>query len=172
MTPGASKNDHPMIKPNGQKMTFLTCDFSLARHQKAFIQLVNAYMQDPMGDAQPLTDGQKQQLISDLAKHPTVLAIFVLFEGEYAGLAVAFTNYSTFRAAPYLNVHDLIIDPKYRNKKLGRALIQYLIELAKDRKYCKVNLEVRHDNHIAQGLYNSLGFAECQPPMRFWEKLL
>jgi GNAT superfamily N-acetyltransferase len=161
-----------MTKSTAPNITFQTCNFSHKRHQKAFIHLIDAYMQDPMGDARPLNNEQKQQLISDLAKHPSVLAIFVLCEEDYAGLAVAFTNYSTFRVARYLNVHDLIIDPKYRNKKLGRLLMNYLIGLAKNRSYCKVNLEVRHDNLIAQGLYRSLGFKECQPPMLFWEKLL
>lgn len=161
-----------MNKHTAQKVTFQTCDLSLANHQKAFIHLIATYMQDPMGDGPPLDEGQKQQLISDLAKHPSVLAIFVLCEEDYAGLAVAFTNYSTFKAAHYLNVHDLIIDPKFRNQKLGRLLLNYLINLAKERNYCKVNLEVRHDNHLAQGLYLSLGFTECQPPMLFWEKLL
>lgn len=161
-----------MNNSTAPNITFQTCDFSHKRHQKAFIHLIDAYMQDPMGDARPLDEGQKQQMTSDLAKHPSVLAIFVLFEGEYAGLAVTFTNYSTFRVAPYLNVHDLIIDERFRNKKLGRSLMNYLIDLAKNRSYCKVNLEVRHDNLIAQGLYRSLAFTECQPPMLFWEKLL
>jgi GNAT superfamily N-acetyltransferase len=153
-------------------ITFQTCDFSHKRHQKAFIHLIDAYMQDPMGDARPLNNEQKHLLIRDLYKHPSVLAIFVLFEEDYAGLAVTFTNYSTFRVAPYLNVHDLVIAPKYRNKKLGRSLLNYLINHAMERQYCKINLEVRHDNHIAQSLYHSLGFTECQPPMLFWEKLL
>ncbi len=161
-----------MNKHNAQKVTFRTCNFNLASHQKAFIHLIATYMHDPMGDAPPLDEGQKQQMISALAKHPSVLTIFVLFEGGYAGLAVAFINYSTFKAAHYLNVHDLVIDPKFRNKKLGRLLLNYLIDLAMERQYCKITLEVRNDNHIAQGLYRSLDFTECQPPMLFWEKLL
>ncbi|GAO28564.1 GNAT family N-acetyltransferase [Geofilum rubicundum] len=161
-----------MNNSTAQRVTFQTCDFSLENHQQAFIHFINAYMQDPMGNARPLDDGQKQQMVSDLANHPSVLAIFILCEEVYAGLAVAFTNYSTFKAAHYLNVHDLIVDPKLRNKKLGRLLLNYLIDLAKNRSYCKVNLEVRTDNHIAQSLYRSLNFTECQPPMLFWEKLL
>jgi len=129
-----------MNKSTALNITFQTCDFSLKRHQKAFIHLIEAYMQDPMGDARPLDEGQKQQMTSDLAKHPSVLAIFVLLEGEYAGLAVAFTNYSTFRAAHYLNVHDLIIDPKYRNKNLGRLLMNELINVAKAVSYTHLTL--------------------------------
>lgn len=161
-----------MNKTSAQDVTFQPCDFGLASHQKEFILLMDAYMNDPMGEARPLKDEQKQQLISDLAQHPSVLAIFVLFKEAYAGLAVTFTNYSTFRVAPCLNVHDLIIHPKYRNLKLGRFLMNHLMDHAKNHAYCKVNLEVRNDNHIAQSLYRSLGFTECQPPMLFWEKLL
>jgi ribosomal protein S18 acetylase RimI-like enzyme len=161
-----------MNKATAPKVTFQHCDFSLPNHQKEFIRLIEAYMQDPMGDAPSLSDAQKQNLIHDLDKHPSALVIFVLCDGVFAGLAVGFTNYSTFRAAHYLNVHDLIIDKNFRNKKLGRALLNYLIDIAKDYNYCKVTLEVRNDNHIAQGLYRSLGFTECQPPMLFWQKLL
>lgn len=161
-----------MNKTSASKVTFENCDFGLPSHQKAFTKLIEAYMQDPMGDVPSLSETQKLSLINDLDKHPSVVAIFVLYEEVYAGLAVAFNNYSTFRAAHYINVHDLIIDKNYRNKKLGRALLKYLIDIARKRNYCKVTLEVRNDNQVAQGLYQSLGFTECQPPMLFWQKLL
>jgi ribosomal protein S18 acetylase RimI-like enzyme len=161
-----------MNKTTAPKVTFQPCNFSHPDHQKAFIHLIGAYMQDPMGAAPPLSEVQKQKLISDLSQHPSVLVIFILCEEAYVGLAVGFINYATFRAAHYLNVHDLIIDPKYRNQKLGRLLMNHLIELSKNRNYCKITLEVRNDNHIAQSLYSSLGFTDCQPPMLYWEKLL
>jgi ribosomal protein S18 acetylase RimI-like enzyme len=161
-----------MSKPAAPKVHFQSCNFNQSDHQEAFTHLIGTYMQDPMGDTLPLSPVQKQKLLSDLAEHPSVLAFFILSDNEYAGLAVAFSNYSTFRAARYLNIHDLIIHPKHRNKNLGRLLMNHLIDYAKERHYCKITLEVRNDNHIAQSLYRSIDFAECHPPMLFWEKLL
>jgi len=60
----------------------------------------------------------------------------------------------------------------YRNKGLGKALMEKLIELSTERDYCKITLEVREDNFQAQGLYYSLGFEECTPTMLFWTKIL
>jgi len=41
---------------------------------------------------------------------------------------------------------------------------------AKNRNCSKVTLEVREDNITAQNLYKSIGFGECEPPMKFWVK--
>ncbi len=161
-----------MNKVTSPNITFQHCDFSHPSHQKAFIQLIDEYIQHPMGDAAPLSYEKKQLLLEDLAQHPSVLTIFAIYENEYAGLAVGFIKYSTFCVAPYVNVHDFIITQTHRNKKLGHLLLTYLINLAKERRYCKVNLEVRTDNQVAQDLYRSLGFTECHPPMLFWQKLL
>lgn len=159
-----------MIRPN--KPVILFCDFDNTHHQDALVRLINAYKQDPMGGSVPFTEDEGRTLVKSLSSHPSCFVMFVMYKGEYVGLATCFINYSTFRLAPYINVHDVVILEPYRGVGLGKALLMKIINIASERGYCKVNLEVRQDNHPAKALYASLGFKECETPMYFWERLL
>jgi ribosomal protein S18 acetylase RimI-like enzyme len=72
----------------------------------------------------------------------------------------------------YLNIHDIVVYERFRSKGLGKALMEKLVEISVERDYCKITLEVREDNQVAQSLYRSLGFEECKPNMFFWTKKL
>jgi ribosomal protein S18 acetylase RimI-like enzyme len=50
--------------------------------------------------------------------------------------------------------------------------MEKLVEIASDRAYCKITLEVREDNEAALALYRNMGFVECEPKMYFWTKTL
>jgi len=153
-------------------ITFETCDFENPAHLEALVGLLNHYMTDPMGDAQPLNKLMQLRLVDGLANHPTALVIFAVYNGEIAGLSVCFINFSTFNVKSYLYIHDLVVYAGFRNKGLGKALMERLIELSVERGFCKITLEVREDNHNAQSLYRSLGFDYCKPNMLFWIKKL
>jgi GNAT superfamily N-acetyltransferase len=49
--------------------------------------------------------------------------------GKPAGMALYFTNYSTWRAAPGVYLEDLFVRPEYRKRGYGKLLLQ---ELAKE----------------------------------------
>ena len=153
-------------------ITFEHCDFENPMHLEALAALLNHYMTDPMGDAPPLNKLQQFRMVNGLANHPSSLVLFVLSDGVIAGLTTCFINFSTFNVKPYLYIHDIIVYDIYRGKGLGKALIEKLIEISKERGYCKITLEVREDNFQAQGLYYHLGFEECTPGMLFWTKKL
>jgi len=153
-------------------ISFEFCDFENPVHLDALANLLNLYMADPMGDAPPLNKLKQLRLVDGLASHPSALVLFVLYDEEITGLATCFINFSTFNVKSYLNIHDLIVHSAYRHKGLGKALMERLIEISVERSYCKITLEVREDNILAQGLYRSLGFEECNPNMLFWTKKL
>ena len=50
---------------------------------------------------------------------------------QCAGMALYFTNYSTWRAAPGIYLEDLFVRPEYRGRGYGKRLLQ---ELAKETK--------------------------------------
>lgn len=52
------------------------------------------------------------------------------------------------------------VQKKYWRLGIGRAMMYYLIDWAKDARLRKLNLRVRKDNHGAINLYESLGFNE------------
>ena len=151
-------------------ISFEQCDYKNPLHLDALVGLLNHYMTDPMGDALPLNKLKQLRLVDGLANHPSALVLFVLYDNEIAGLTTCFINFSTFNVKPYLYVHDIIVYTGFRGKGLGKALMLHLIELSGERDYCKITLEVRQDNLIAQRLYHSQGFDECTPGMLFWTK--
>jgi len=152
----------------GGSVTFEFCDFENPEHLKALAELTNHYITDPMGDAEPLNKLQQLRLVDGLANHPTAEVLFAILDCKVVGLATCFVNFSTFKVKPYLYIHDIVVLNEYREKGIGKALMQKLIEISEERKYCKITLEVREDNLTAQSLYKSFGFEECEPKMLFW----
>ena len=152
--------------------TFEFCDFSNEEHLRNFAGLVNEYISDPMGGGEPLTHLQQLRLVDGMANHPSGFVIFALNKDLIVGLVTCFVNFSTFKAKNYLYIHDIIVREEFRGKGIGRQLIQRCINLAIERKYCKVTLEVRNDNVIAKRLYESFGFRDTDPMMHFWTREL
>lgn len=136
------------------------------------MSLLDAYMHDDMGLCNPLKNKHGQKVINDLFAHNSYIGFFVENDGEYIALANCFINYSTFAARPLINIHDFVVHPGHRNKGAGVFLLQGIEEYARQHGFCRINLEVRNDNHRAIALYQKFGFEECTPPMFFWEKIL
>jgi ribosomal protein S18 acetylase RimI-like enzyme len=153
--------------------TFITaCDYSNPLHQQAVVALIDAYIKDEMGGGQPLSAQEQVRLTEGLGKHPTAIVLLAETGGAYAGLLVAFENFSTFTARPMVNIHDVIVLPAYRGQGIGRLLLEGIIAEAGRRNASRLTLEVRKDNLIAQNLYQTLGFEETVPGMYYWRKYL
>jgi len=71
-----------------------------------------------------------------------------------------------------INIHDIIVKEKFRNKGIGKALLYGVIEEAKKRNCGKITLEVRKDNSIAQSIYREADFSISHPPMLFLTKYI
>ncbi|SES86503.1 [SSU ribosomal protein S18P]-alanine acetyltransferase [Natronincola peptidivorans] len=59
------------------------------------------------------------------------------------------------------HITNIAVDPQYQGKKIGEEVTKALIEEAKKKRLYRLTLEVRKSNHIAQKLYNKLGFIAC-----------
>jgi ribosomal protein S18 acetylase RimI-like enzyme len=55
-------------------------------------------------------------------------------------------------------IGNVVVHPDYRNRGIGRALMERAIEAARDQRAEWAGLEVRADNEIACRLYEQLGF--------------
>lgn len=156
----------------GAELQFELCCWDNSRHTRAFLDLLNHYMADPMGDFPPLDGPGQKKLLADLSAHPTAEVLLMSLNGQYIGMSTFFVNYSTFKLKPYLYIHDVVVHRAQRNLGYGRLMIGELIRLAQERKYCKLTLEVRKDNPVAQRVCSSLGFEAGTPEMLFWSKML
>jgi GNAT superfamily N-acetyltransferase len=83
--------------------------------------------------------------------------VFAEYGGELAGQALFFYNFSTFKGKPGIYLEDLYIRPAFRKKGIGKALLNYLIELAKTENCGRVEWVVLDWNRSAIDFYKSLG---------------
>src|SRR2546422_1447820 len=135
-------------------------DLNRAEHQNDVLALTAAYALDPMGNGGPLSTESLERLIPGLKSHPTTLIFLAYVEGKAVGIAVCFFGFSTFRARPLLNIHDLAVVPEYRGTGIGRALLAAAEARAQQRGCCKLTLEVQDDNRRARALYERFGFTD------------
>jgi GNAT superfamily N-acetyltransferase len=148
------------------------CDYSNSEHRNAVTSLINAYIADKMGGGKPLSKAEQLRLVEGLNNHPKSIVLLAQTGDIFVGLLTAFENFSTFSAKPMINIHDVTVLEEYRDKGIGRLLMNAIVNEAKQRKCSRITLEVRKDNINAQHLYNSLGFEETDPGMFFWRKTL
>ena len=138
-------------------------DLGRADHARDVVAMVDAYAQDPMGDGKPLAEEVKRALIPGLRQHPTTMVFLARARAsggtEPVGVAVCFLGFSTFKARPLLNIHDLAVVPAYRGRRVGARLLAAVEARARALGCCKLTLEVFINNHRARQVYEAAGFA-------------
>src|SRR5207249_4915085 len=128
------------------------------QHQDVIVQLIDTYARDPMGGGRALPEEVRTALIPGLQRHPTTV-VFLAWHGVTpVGIAVCFVGFSTFLARPLMNIHDLAVIPRYRRQGVGRLLLERVAAKGQALGCCKLTLEVRADNLLAQRLYEAVGF--------------
>ena len=73
------------------------------------------------------------------------------------GFALYFHNFSTFLTRKGLYLEDIFIDPAYRGKGYGKALMRYLAALAVKEKCGRFEWVVLEWNTPAIGFYEKVG---------------
>jgi GNAT superfamily N-acetyltransferase len=96
--------------------------------------------------------------------YPVAEAIIGELDGVPQGMALFFTNFSTFECKPGLYLEDLYVTPAARGKGLGKALLVRLAQIAVERGYARFEWSVLDWNEPAIGFYKKLGAV----PMDEW----
>jgi ribosomal protein S18 acetylase RimI-like enzyme len=159
-------------------MPVFRADLDRPQHQQAIIELVDHYARDPFGAGRPLAEEVRRILVDGL-RNAGAVVFLATADGQsgpvapaFIGLAVCLPSFSTFKARPVLNIHDLVVHQSARGQGVGRRLLAAVEEEARRSGCCKITLEVRADNLAAQQLYRSLGIAEVDGQTYFWSKSL
>jgi len=79
------------------------------------------------------------------------------YEGQIVGQALFFKNFSTFLGKPGIYLEDLYVKPEIRGKGIGKALLDRIISLAKERNYGRVEWAVLDWNESAIEFYEKIG---------------
>ena len=125
---------------------------------QALLSLLDMYAQDPMGGGAPLAEDVKSRLCRDLANFPGAYSAIAWQEHRPVGLINAFVGYSTFKARPLMNVHDIAVVPEVRGQGVGQALLGALEQHARAIGCCKMTLEVLSGNTRGLRSYEQFGF--------------
>ena len=130
----------------------------------AWLDLLDHYAQDPMGGGEGLSEHARGHLVRELRVFPGfhgALAWLAADDGSETpvGLINCFTGFSTFAARPLLNIHDVVVHADYRGRGIGRGLLAWAEQRARDLGCCKLTLEVLSNNTTALAAYDRAGFA-------------
>lgn len=139
-------------------MEIVRIDLGNAAHADALVGLLDHYASGAMGNGRPLSNEVKVQLPALLKLQPHYLGWLAFVERQPAGLVNCFQAVSTFRAQPNLNIHDIIVEQRFRRRGIARALLQSVVEEALQLGCCKVTLEVLQGNQAAIAAYRQAGF--------------
>ncbi|MCW2610095.1 MAG: family N-acetyltransferase [Cryptosporangiaceae bacterium] len=85
-------------------------------------------------------------------------------DGDVAGFALWFLNFSTWDGVHGVYLEDLYVRPEHRGAGLGRALLGTLAQVCVERGYSRLQWSVLDWNEDALGFYKSLGAV----PMDEW----
>jgi diamine N-acetyltransferase len=91
------------------------------------------------------------------AENPVIHVLIAEWQGEPAGFALYFFNFSTFVGRPGLYLEDLFVRPALRSHGIGRGLLRALARIARDRGCGRMEWAVLDWNEPALKFYQSLG---------------
>ena len=91
------------------------------------------------------------------APNPVIHVLIAEWNGEPAGFALYFFNFSTFVGRPGLYLEDLFVRPAQRSHGIGRALLSALARVAQQRGCGRMEWAVLDWNEPALRFYKSLG---------------
>jgi GNAT superfamily N-acetyltransferase len=142
-------------------------DYRNPKDRAALTALLDHYAQDPMGGGSPIAPDALARLCDDLSERAFAFSFIAWAaspenegKGERAvGLVNCMEGYSTFKAKPLINIHDLIVHSDWRGQGVGQRLMQAVEQEARNKGACKITLEVLTGNLTAMKSYERFGFA-------------
>ncbi|MDR0886388.1 MAG: GNAT family N-acetyltransferase [Clostridiales Family XIII bacterium] len=88
---------------------------------------------------------------------PVAECLIATLDGANVGIALFFTNFSTWEGVPGFFLEDLVVMPDARGKGLGKSLFQALAILAQQRGYIRLEWSCLDWNEPSLDFYKSLG---------------
>lgn len=81
-------------------------------------------------------------------------------EGRLVGFSVSIVHARSWTVGPACYLEDLFVDPSVRRTGAGRALIEDLVSMGKERGWARVYWHTRQSNVVARRLYDRFGPAD------------
>jgi len=101
--------------------------------------------------------GEVQIARALFSDHPRVFCDIAEWQGEAAGFATWFLNFSTFRGRHGIYVEDIFVRPAFRRRGIGKALMQRLAQRCVDEGFARFEWAVLDWNTPSIAFYRSIG---------------
>jgi GNAT superfamily N-acetyltransferase len=119
----------------------------------SFIRALAAYERTP--DAATATEAD---LIRDgFGPNPFYFCLIAEYDGQPAGFALYFFNYSTWLGRPGLYLEDLFVQPEFRGLGIGKALLKQVAAIAVEKNCRRLQWEVLDWNTPAIDFFRAMG---------------
>jgi GNAT superfamily N-acetyltransferase len=118
-----------------------------------FIRALAAYEREP--DA--VTATEADLLRDGFGPNPFYVCLIADLDGQPAGFAFYFFNYSTWKGRPGLYLEDLFVHPEFRGLGIGKALLERVAAIAVEKNCPRLQWEVLDWNTPAIDFYRAMG---------------
>lgn len=137
-------------------MDVVIADLNRPKERADFLTLFTEYTN---GMLPSTPQGPPENLTAEIEKRPNIL-VFIAYKGDQpAGFSLVIEAFSSFRAMPIFNIHDIGVGASYRRTGVGKALLTRVQKEAERRGCCKLTLEVDELNTGALTLYESMDYS-------------
>jgi GNAT superfamily N-acetyltransferase len=90
-------------------------------------------------------------------ENPAVFAVLAEVDGQSAGFALYFKNFSTWLGKHGIYLEDLYVRPEFRGSGIGQGLLSHLAQICRDNGYPRFEWWVLDWNESARKVYDHLG---------------
>jgi len=97
------------------------------------------------------------------ADHPLVHVTMAEWNGEPAGFALWFLNFSTWEGKPGIYLEDLFVRPAFRGHGIGKSLLKHLAAIAVQEGWTRFQWQVLDWNTPAIEFYEAHGAKVLHP---------
>ena len=118
-----------------------------------FIRELAEYERDP----QAAVATEADILRHAFSDHPLIHVVMAGWNGEPAGFALYFFNFSTWQGKPGLYLEDLFVRPALRGHGIGKALLKRLARIAVDHGCTRYVWQVLDWNEPSIRFYEAMG---------------
>lgn len=91
------------------------------------------------------------------SEHPLVYVTMAEWDGQAAGFALWFLNFSTWEGKPGIYLEDLFVRPAFRRNGIGKALLRHLAATAAENGWTRFVWQVLDWNTPAIEFYEAHG---------------
>ena len=119
----------------------------------AFIRALAAFEREP--DA--VTATEEGLLRDGFGPNLIYYCLIADRDGQSAGFALYFFNYSTWKGCPGIYLEDIFVHPEFRGLGIGKALLQQVASIAVQKGCPRLQWEVLDWNTPAIDFYRAMG---------------